>query len=178
MPRYALHYFARGAAVRPYDARMWCAMGQCYEVEQARHPPFPLSSPTTLPPHTLPAPAVQTQPSDGHLPPPHGPALASAVSAVSAVSAGRQLLNLDAAERCYKRALACGDREGLALARLAKLLEQGGRQDEAAQFYKMNLVRCLLRRMRRMISFLPPQPQRCCCWRVRPRLAAVHSLPA
>lgn len=36
MPRYALHYFSRAAAVRPHDPRMWCAMGQCYEVEQAR----------------------------------------------------------------------------------------------------------------------------------------------
>lgn len=39
MPRYALHYFQRAAALRPTDPRMWCAMGQCYEVEQVRSSP-------------------------------------------------------------------------------------------------------------------------------------------
>ena len=28
---YSLHYFRKATALRPYDARMWCAMGQCYE---------------------------------------------------------------------------------------------------------------------------------------------------
>jgi anaphase-promoting complex subunit 8 len=28
---YSLHYFRKATALCPYDARMWCAMGQCYE---------------------------------------------------------------------------------------------------------------------------------------------------
>ena len=27
---YALYYYRKAAALRPYDARMWCAMGSCY----------------------------------------------------------------------------------------------------------------------------------------------------
>ena len=39
MPLYAMYYFGKAVALRPYDARMWCAMAECYEkvgnVEQA-----------------------------------------------------------------------------------------------------------------------------------------------
>jgi anaphase-promoting complex subunit 8 len=31
LPLYALHYYQRAAALRPYDARMWCAVAGCYE---------------------------------------------------------------------------------------------------------------------------------------------------
>lgn len=31
MHNYALHYYQRGAALRPYDVRMWQAMGMCYQ---------------------------------------------------------------------------------------------------------------------------------------------------
>jgi anaphase-promoting complex subunit 8 len=34
MPYYALYYYRRATQLRPGDARMWCAMGQCYEHEQ------------------------------------------------------------------------------------------------------------------------------------------------
>jgi len=34
MPYYALYYYQRATRLRPKDARMWCAMGQCYESEQ------------------------------------------------------------------------------------------------------------------------------------------------
>lgn len=29
---YALHYYRKAAALRPYDARMWTALGACYKV--------------------------------------------------------------------------------------------------------------------------------------------------
>ena len=28
---YALHYYRKACVLRPYDARMWCALGGCYE---------------------------------------------------------------------------------------------------------------------------------------------------
>jgi anaphase-promoting complex subunit 8 len=31
MPFYALYYFQRATSLRPYDSRMWRALGQCYE---------------------------------------------------------------------------------------------------------------------------------------------------
>jgi anaphase-promoting complex subunit 8 len=31
MPNYALHYYRKAAAIRPYDARMWCAVAGCFE---------------------------------------------------------------------------------------------------------------------------------------------------
>ena len=31
MPYYALFYYRKSTALRPYDARMWCAMAGCYE---------------------------------------------------------------------------------------------------------------------------------------------------
>lgn len=31
MHNYALHYYQRGTALRPYDVRMWQAMGMCYQ---------------------------------------------------------------------------------------------------------------------------------------------------
>eukprot|EP00798_Chlamydomonas_sp_ICE-L_P031382 gene31381-6542_t len=34
MPIYAVYYYRRAAALRPTDARMWCALGQCYIHEQ------------------------------------------------------------------------------------------------------------------------------------------------
>jgi anaphase-promoting complex subunit 8 len=53
----------------------------------------------------------------------------------------RQLERTDAALRCYRRALANEDAEGIALARLAKLHERLGQLDEAASFYERNLAR-------------------------------------
>jgi anaphase-promoting complex subunit 8 len=31
MPMYALFYYRKAAALRPYDARMWTTLGVCYE---------------------------------------------------------------------------------------------------------------------------------------------------
>jgi anaphase-promoting complex subunit 8 len=31
MPFYALYYFQKATALRPHDARMWCALGSTYE---------------------------------------------------------------------------------------------------------------------------------------------------
>ncbi len=31
MHQYALHYYRKASALRPYDARMWCAVAGCYE---------------------------------------------------------------------------------------------------------------------------------------------------
>jgi anaphase-promoting complex subunit 8 len=31
MPKYALYYYRKASTLRPYDPRMWCALGQCYE---------------------------------------------------------------------------------------------------------------------------------------------------
>lgn len=28
---YALHYYRKATTLRPYDARMWCALAGCYE---------------------------------------------------------------------------------------------------------------------------------------------------
>jgi anaphase-promoting complex subunit 8 len=39
LPLYALHYYQRAAALRPYDARMWCAVAGCYEQLLATTPP-------------------------------------------------------------------------------------------------------------------------------------------
>jgi anaphase-promoting complex subunit 8 len=43
--------------------------------------------------------------------------------------------------RCYRRALANDDREGIALAKLAKLHASMGQRDEAAHFHRLNLQR-------------------------------------
>ena len=32
MPFYALFYYRKATALRPYDARMWCAMAGCYKL--------------------------------------------------------------------------------------------------------------------------------------------------
>ncbi|KAG8737207.1 Anaphase-promoting complex subunit 23, partial [Ceratobasidium sp. 428] len=34
MPHYALHYFQRATALRPYDIRMWQALASCYQTLQ------------------------------------------------------------------------------------------------------------------------------------------------
>lgn len=52
-----------------------------------------------------------------------------------------KVLNMEASEKCYKRALAHNDREGIALVRLARLLEEAGRGAEAAEYYALNLAR-------------------------------------
>mmetsp|Transcript_5636 Transcript_5636/g.4030 ORF Transcript_5636/g.4030 Transcript_5636/m.4030 type:complete len:90 (+) Transcript_5636:1420-1689(+) len=31
MYNYASHYYAKAALSKPYDSRMWCAMGNCYD---------------------------------------------------------------------------------------------------------------------------------------------------
>ena len=31
MPYYALFYYRKATALRPYDSRMWCAMAGCYK---------------------------------------------------------------------------------------------------------------------------------------------------
>ena len=30
-PIYSLHYYRKAAVLRPYDGRIWCALGGCYE---------------------------------------------------------------------------------------------------------------------------------------------------
>ena len=32
MPYYALFYYRKATALRPYDSRMWCAMAGCYKL--------------------------------------------------------------------------------------------------------------------------------------------------
>ena len=34
MPFYAVYYYKRAASLRPEDARMWNALGQCYACDQ------------------------------------------------------------------------------------------------------------------------------------------------
>lgn len=34
LPYYALYYYRKAALLRPEDARMWCALAQCYSTEQ------------------------------------------------------------------------------------------------------------------------------------------------
>lgn len=52
-----------------------------------------------------------------------------------------QLLMLEEADKCYRRAVKCNDREAIALHRLAKLQCELGRPDEAAYYYKKDLER-------------------------------------
>lgn len=32
MPLYALYYYAKACALRPHDTTMWCALAECYDV--------------------------------------------------------------------------------------------------------------------------------------------------
>ena len=36
MPYYALFYYRKATALRPYDSRMWCAMAGCYKQVRVR----------------------------------------------------------------------------------------------------------------------------------------------
>eukprot|EP01090_Pellita_catalonica_P013123 TRINITY_DN3042_c0_g1_i2.p1 TRINITY_DN3042_c0_g1~~TRINITY_DN3042_c0_g1_i2.p1 ORF type:complete len:188 (-),score=34.79 TRINITY_DN3042_c0_g1_i2:4-567(-) len=85
MPFYALYYYRSAASLRPYDARMWSALAECYE---------------SLP--------------------------------------DRQL----EAIRCYKRADSVGDREGIALNKIANLYKNLDDNANAALYYMKNLQRC------------------------------------
>ena len=52
-----------------------------------------------------------------------------------------QLHMLEEAIKCYKRAVNCGDTEGIALNQLAKLHQKLGRNEEAAFYFEKDLER-------------------------------------
>jgi anaphase-promoting complex subunit 8 len=81
MYEYAQYYYAKAAALRPYDPRMWCAIATCAE----------------------------------------------------------QLSRDQDAIRACTRAIECGDREGVALLKLAKLHSKRGDRGPAAHYYKQIL---------------------------------------
>ncbi|CAI7819957.1 unnamed protein product [Closterium sp. NIES-53] len=125
------------ASLRPHDLRMWCAMGQWYEAQQLQQPEaaircyrLPLS--LLLPIFFLPVPclipnrkAASLRPHDSRM-----------WCAMGQCYEAQQLQQPEAAIRCYRRAVASNESEGLALHKLSKLYEGLGQMRQAAHFYK------------------------------------------
>jgi anaphase-promoting complex subunit 8 len=115
----AVEAYRAAVALSPRDYRAWYGLGQTYEL-------------LGLPLYALHyyGRAAALRPGDARM-----------WCAIGQCYESEQLGRADAAVRCYRRALANDDREGIALAKLAKLHANMGQREEAAHFHRLNLQR-------------------------------------
>jgi anaphase-promoting complex subunit 8 len=115
----AVEAYRAAVALSPRDYRAWYGLGQTYEL-------------LGLPLYALHyyGRAAALRPGDARM-----------WCAIGQCYESEQLGCADAAVRCYRRALANDDREGIALAKLAKLHANMGQREEAAHFHRLNLQR-------------------------------------
>ena len=115
----AVEAYRAAVALSPRDYRAWYGLGQTYEL-------------LGLPLYALHyyGRAAALRPGDARM-----------WCAIGECYESEQLGRADAAVRCYRRALANDDREGIALAKLAKLHANTGQREEAAHFHRLNLQR-------------------------------------
>jgi anaphase-promoting complex subunit 8 len=118
-PGAAVEAYRAAVALSPRDYRAWYGLGQTYEL-------------LGLPLYALHyyGRAAALRPGDARM-----------WCAIGQCYESEQLARVDAAVRCYRRALANDDREGIALAKLARLHSGLGQLDEAAHFYELNVRR-------------------------------------
>lgn len=115
----AVDAYRRAVDINPCDYRAWYGLGQTYEMMGM--PFYAL--------HYF-RKSVFLQPNDYRL-----------WIAMAQCYETEQLLMLEEADKCYRRAVKCNDREAIAMHRLAKLQCELGRPDEAAYYYKKDLER-------------------------------------
>ena len=99
---YALFYYRRAMLLRPEDARMWCAMAQCYDLMSRK---VEARDSTNLQGFTI-----------------------CVGGALSSYPGPKLVFMLGEALRCYEKAHRCGDRERMALPRLARLHKDLGQK--------------------------------------------------
>jgi anaphase-promoting complex subunit 8 len=115
----AVDAYRRAVDINPCDYRAWYGLGQAYEMMGM--PFYAL--------HYF-KKSVFLQPSDSRL-----------WIAMAQCYETDQLHLLEDAIKCYRRAANCNDKEAIALHQLAKLHCELGRLEEAAFYYKKDLVR-------------------------------------
>jgi len=113
----AIEAYRRAVDVSPRDYRAWYGLGQTYEL--LKMPYFALYYFRR---------ATQLRPEDARM-----------WSAMGLCYEGEALGLEVEAQRCYRRALALGDREGVALRKLATLHERRGETQDAAHYYTLAL---------------------------------------
>jgi len=118
-PHAAVEAYRAAVALSPRDYRAWYGLGQVYEL---------LGQPLYALHYYQRAAALR--PDDARM-----------WCAIGMCYESDQLARADAALRCYRRALANNEREGLALAKLAKLHAAQGQEEEAAHYHSLNLAR-------------------------------------
>lgn len=118
-PGAAVEAYRAATALSPRDYRAWYGLGQTYEL-------------LGLPLYALHyyGRAAALRPGDARM-----------WCAIGQCYESRQLDRADAALRCYRRALANEEAEGIALSRLAKLHERLGHAEEAAAYFERALAR-------------------------------------
>lgn len=113
----AIEAYRRAVDISPRDYRAWYGLGQTYEL---LHMPYYALYYFRR--------AAQLRPEDARM-----------WCAMGQCYEHEQLGLNDAAIRCYRRALANGEREGIALHKLAHLHARRGEREQAAHYYKLNL---------------------------------------
>ncbi|CAN6916891.1 unnamed protein product [Brassica oleracea var. botrytis] len=115
----AIDAYRRAVDVNPCDYRAWYGLGQAYEMMGM--PFYAL--------HYF-RKSIFFLPNDSRL-----------WIAMAKCYQSEQLHMLEEAIKCYKRAVNCGDTEGIALNQLAKLHQKLGRNEEAAFYFEKDLER-------------------------------------
>ena len=115
----AIEAYRRAVEINPRDYRAWYGMGQTYEVLHMPH--YAL--------HYF-RQATRLRPNDARF-----------WCAMGQCYQSEQLNLLDKAVACYQNAERQGDREGIALAKLAELHERRGNMERAYQYHLKNLER-------------------------------------
>ncbi|KAK9826135.1 hypothetical protein WJX81_007973 [Elliptochloris bilobata] len=118
-PPAAVEAYRRAVDLNPRDYRAWYGLGQTYEL---LHMPFYAL-------HYF-RRATQLRPHDARM-----------WCAMGQCYENEALGWDEAAVRCYRRAHLSGDREGIALHKLARIYERRGEAEEAARCYEENLAR-------------------------------------
>ncbi|CAI5512534.1 unnamed protein product [Closterium sp. Naga37s-1] len=115
----AIQAYRRAVDINPRDYRAWYGLGQTYEI-------------LAMPYYALYyyRKAASLRPHDSRM-----------WCAMGQCYEAQQLQQPEAAIRCYRRAVASNESEGLALHKLSKLYEGLGQMRQAAHFYKRNLDR-------------------------------------
>ncbi|CAI5459191.1 unnamed protein product [Closterium sp. Yama58-4] len=115
----AIQAYRRAVDINPRDYRAWYGLGQTYEI-------------LAMPYYALYyyRKAASLRPHDSRM-----------WCAMGQCYEAQQLQQPEAAIRCYRRAVASNESEGLALHKLSKLYEGLGQMKQAAHFYKRNLDR-------------------------------------
>lgn len=135
LPLYALYYYKKAVALRPFDSRFWCAVGSTYEMMDSDKNPSGLFKPNNLANNANNSNSASNNNESQSDPDNLMSAYGSGFN--QSKSQGKEKAYLREAIQCYERAITVGDREGMVSSKLASLYQELNQNDKAAYYHKI-----------------------------------------